>query len=42
MHRFNRYELKYLVPIELVPTLRSALRDRLDADPISDGGSYAV
>lgn len=42
MHRFNRFELKYLVPIEQVGLLRAALSERLESDPLSPIGGYGV
>ncbi|WP_241990198.1 MULTISPECIES: polyphosphate polymerase domain-containing protein [unclassified Streptomyces] len=42
LHAFNRYELKYLVPVELATELRDELAERMDRDPHSPVGGYGV
>lgn len=42
LHAFNRYEIKYLVPRELLGDLRDALRQRLDVDSYAAAGGYGV
>ncbi|NUT37684.1 MAG: polyphosphate polymerase domain-containing protein [Hamadaea sp.] len=42
LHAFNRYEIKYLVPVTKLPELREQLRARLDDDGNGVGGSYGV
>jgi SPX domain protein involved in polyphosphate accumulation len=42
LHAFNRYEIKYLVPREVLDDLRDDLRRRLDIDGYSAGGGYGV
>ncbi|SDF41738.1 VTC domain-containing protein [Lentzea fradiae] len=39
---FNRYEIKYLVPVTQVPELLAAIEPRLDRDPHSDTTGYGV
>lgn len=41
-HAFNRYEIKYLMPADAVPTLRHALAARLDVDSHGVSGGYGV
>lgn len=42
LHSFNRFEIKYLLPYELVPQVRRVLRSRLQPDPYSTTGGYPV
>ncbi|MGW2476238.1 VTC domain-containing protein [Streptomyces sp. NPDC001665] len=42
LHAFNRYELKYLVPVELAAELRDELGERMDRDLNSPAGGYGV
>jgi hypothetical protein len=42
MHAFNRYEVKYLIPADAVPTLRHELAARLDVDSHGVSGGYGV
>lgn len=42
LRAFNRFELKYLVPVERIPELRDELRRRMDPDPHSPPGGYSV
>ncbi|WP_371933723.1 polyphosphate polymerase domain-containing protein [Streptomyces castrisilvae] len=42
LHAFNRYELKYLVPVELAADLRDELAERMDRDLNSPVGGYGV
>lgn len=42
LHAFNRYEIKYLIPVEEVAPLRAELGRRLDGDPFSPPGGYGV
>lgn len=42
LHSFNRYELKYLVPVEQVPELREELAHRLVRDPHAGPQGYPV
>lgn len=42
LHAFNRYEIKYLVPREILGDLRDDLCRRLDVDRYSAAGSYGV
>lgn len=41
-HAFNRYEIKYLVPVAAVPALRAELAGRLDRDPHGGERGYGV
>lgn len=41
-HRFNRYEIKYLVAESDVPALREQLKSRMYTDPLSPSGGYRV
>lgn len=41
-HRFNRYEIKYLVAEADVPALRAELSTRLATDPLAPEGGYRV
>lgn len=42
LRSFNRYEIKYLVPIAEVARIRPAIERRLDRDPYSDATGYGV
>ncbi|GAA4461291.1 polyphosphate polymerase domain-containing protein [Phytohabitans houttuyneae] len=42
LHAFNRYEIKYLVPREILDDLRDELRHRLDLDTYAAAGGYGV
>ncbi|WP_338325600.1 polyphosphate polymerase domain-containing protein [Streptomyces hoynatensis] len=42
LHAFNRYEIKYLIPVEEVAPLREDLARRLQGDPFSPPGGYGV
>lgn len=42
LHAFNRYELKYLVPVDLAAELRDELAERMDRDLNSPVGGYGV
>jgi SPX domain protein involved in polyphosphate accumulation len=42
LHAFNRYEMKYLVPRELLADLRDELRQRMDVDSYAAAGGYGV
>ncbi|MFF0726953.1 polyphosphate polymerase domain-containing protein [Streptomyces sp. NPDC004134] len=42
LHAFNRYELKYLVPLELAGRVRDELAERMDRDLHSPTGGYGV
>lgn len=42
LHAFNRYELKYLVPVEAVDSLRDEMAERMDRDPHAPAGGYGV
>ncbi|MGW1182621.1 VTC domain-containing protein [Streptomyces drozdowiczii] len=42
LHAFNRYELKYLVPVEQAAELRDELGERMDRDLNSPVGGYGV
>ncbi|MEU4657953.1 polyphosphate polymerase domain-containing protein [Streptomyces sp. NPDC023723] len=42
LHAFNRYELKYLVPVDQAAAIRAELGERMDQDPHSPVGSYGV
>ncbi|WLQ53536.1 VTC domain-containing protein [Streptomyces poriferorum] len=42
LHAFNRYELKYLVPVDLAAELRDELGERMDRDLNSPAGGYGV
>ncbi|MGW1464713.1 VTC domain-containing protein [Streptomyces sp. NPDC002308] len=42
LHAFNRYELKYLVPVEQAAVIRDELGERMDRDPHSPAGGYGV
>ncbi|MGX2994008.1 VTC domain-containing protein [Streptomyces sp. JNUCC 64] len=42
MHAFNRFELKYLVPVERAAEIRDELAGRMDRDPHSPVGGYGV
>ncbi|MEU4684082.1 polyphosphate polymerase domain-containing protein [Streptomyces xinghaiensis] len=41
-HAFNRFELKYLVPVEQAAGIREELAERMDPDPHSPAGGYGV
>ncbi|WP_231686452.1 polyphosphate polymerase domain-containing protein [Corynebacterium deserti] len=41
-HRFNRFEIKYLIPEHEVPALREQLAERMYTDPLSPPGGYRV
>ena len=41
-HRFNRFEIKYLIPEQDVPALREQLATRMSTDPLSPPGGYRV
>jgi len=42
LHAFNRYELKYLVPVEQAAHIRDELGERMDRDLHSPVGGYGV
>ncbi|WP_329065168.1 polyphosphate polymerase domain-containing protein [Streptomyces sp. NBC_01429] len=42
LHSFNRYELKYLVPVDRAAAIRDELAERMDSDPHSPVGGYGV
>ncbi|MFE6976098.1 polyphosphate polymerase domain-containing protein [Streptomyces sp. NPDC057682] len=42
LHAFNRFELKYLVPVEQATELRDELAERMDRDLHSPVGGYGV
>ncbi|MBQ0825169.1 polyphosphate polymerase domain-containing protein [Streptomyces tagetis] len=42
LHAFNRFELKYLVPVEQAAEIRDELAGRMDRDPHSPVGGYGV
>ncbi|MEU6444718.1 polyphosphate polymerase domain-containing protein [Streptomyces sp. NPDC047046] len=42
LHAFNRFELKYLVPVEEAAEIREELAERMDADEHSPVGGYGV
>ncbi|MGI5405213.1 polyphosphate polymerase domain-containing protein [Streptomyces chartreusis] len=42
LHAFNRFELKYLVPVEQAAEIRDELADRMDRDLNSPVGGYGV
>ncbi|MEU0137748.1 polyphosphate polymerase domain-containing protein [Streptomyces sp. NPDC006296] len=42
LHAFNRFELKYLVPVEEAAAIRDELGERMDRDPHSPVGGYGV
>lgn len=42
LHAFNRFELKYLVPVEQAAQIREELAERMDRDPHSPAGGYGV
>ncbi|MCX5555447.1 polyphosphate polymerase domain-containing protein [Streptomyces sp. NBC_00038] len=42
LHAFNRYELKYLVPVDQAAAIRDELGQRMDQDPHSPVGGYGV
>ncbi|RDG38592.1 polyphosphate polymerase domain-containing protein [Streptomyces corynorhini] len=42
LHSFNRYELKYLVPVDLAAAIRDELAERMDRDAHSPVGGYGV
>lgn len=42
LHAFNRYEIKYLVPREILGDLRAELSRRLDVDSYAAAGGYGV
>ncbi|MFE7130887.1 polyphosphate polymerase domain-containing protein [Streptomyces sp. NPDC057638] len=42
LHAFNRFELKYLVPVERAAGIRDELAERMDRDPHSPVGGYGV
>lgn len=41
-HRFNRFEIKYLVPEAQIPVLRAALMCRMETNPMAPAGGYRV
>ncbi|GHF13818.1 VTC domain-containing protein [Streptomyces werraensis] len=42
LHAFNRFELKYLVPVEQAAEIRDELAERMDRDAHSPVGGYGV
>lgn len=42
LHAFNRYELKYLVPVDQAAAIRDELAERMDRDEHSPVGGYGV
>ena len=42
LHAFNRYEIKYLVPIDDLPALRAEFASRLDLDSHGGSDGYGV
>lgn len=42
LHAFNRFELKYLVPVDQAADIRDELAERMDTDPHSPVGGYGV
>ena len=42
LHAFNRFELKYLVPVEQAAEIRDELAERMDRDTHSPVGGYGV
>lgn len=42
LRSFNRYEIKYLVPVAQVKEILPAIEERLDRDPYSDTTGYGV
>ncbi|MGW0686281.1 VTC domain-containing protein [Streptomyces sp. NPDC002754] len=42
LHAFNRFELKYLVPVDQAAEIRDELAERMDADLHSPVGGYGV
>lgn len=42
LHAFNRFELKYLVPVEQAAEIRDELAERMDRDLNSPAGGYGV
>jgi len=42
LHAFNRYEIKYLMPVTSLPALRDQLDRRLDRDSHGADGAYGV
>ncbi|MFD6781343.1 polyphosphate polymerase domain-containing protein [Streptomyces diastaticus] len=42
LHAFNRFELKYLVPVERAAGIRDELAERMDRDAHSPAGGYGV
>jgi hypothetical protein len=42
LHAFNRFELKYLVPVEEAAEIRDELAERMDRDEHSPVGGYGV
>jgi hypothetical protein len=42
LHAFNRYEIKYLMPVTALPALRAELDRRLDRDSHGTDGGYGV
>ncbi|MFJ9598644.1 polyphosphate polymerase domain-containing protein [Streptomyces althioticus] len=42
LHAFNRFELKYLVPVERAAEIRDELAERMDRDAHSPVGGYGV
>lgn len=42
LHAFNRFELKYLVPVDQAAEIRDELAERMDTDPHSPVGGYGV
>lgn len=42
LHAFNRFELKYLVPVEQAAEIRDELAERMDRDLNSPADGYGV
>ncbi|MEU3120556.1 VTC domain-containing protein, partial [Streptomyces albidoflavus] len=42
LHAFNRFELKYLVPVEQAAQIRDELAERMERDAHSPVGGYGV
>lgn len=42
LHAFNRFELKYLVPVEQAAEIRDELAERMERDAHSPVGGYGV
>ncbi|MYU26392.1 VTC domain-containing protein [Streptomyces sp. SID8352] len=42
LHAFNRFELKYLVPVDRAAEIRDELAERMEWDPHSPPGGYGV